>query len=306
MYHLIGHTWRAGSRFAWLTALLLIVSMIGCGAAESGSSKNNARPTTVALPQSTQSTQSTQTQSESRQSPGSSTSHQRKIVYNSSVEVTVETFDGVETKVAEMIRSHDGFVASANLSRLQGSSRLGIWGLRVPVDNYAKLMDAASDLGVLASRVEKADDVTAEYYDLEARLKNKKQLESRIISLLASSTDTLKQIIEVEQELARVREEIEKLQGQLRYLSDVSQLATITLTVREVNQPVVSQQSPFTERLGNAWNAAYGQLISTLTESTLFLVRNLFRMLGFLAAAFFVIFLFRKQPMRRVGIRERA
>src|SRR5205823_10851551 len=73
-------------------------------------------------------------------------------------------------------------------------------------------------IGKLESVNVSAEDVGEEYVDVAARMANARRLESRLIDLLAARTGKLKDVLDVEQELARVREEIERYEGRLRYL----------------------------------------------------------------------------------------
>ena len=139
--------------------------------------------------------------------------NKRKVVYNSNLSINVETFDGVDTLVNQLVEKYDGFIANANLDHLQGTRRSGHWQVRVPVENYRAFMSTIGNIGTVVKRNEDALDVTADFYDLEARIKNKKRLEERIVELLAEAKGNLARLIEVEQELARVREEIERMQG---------------------------------------------------------------------------------------------
>ena len=88
--------------------------------------------------------------------------------------------------------------------------------MRVPVAQFDSFLDAVSKLGVAENRKQTAQDVTEEYVDLEAQITNKKRLEERIVALLKDSTGKIKDVIEVERELARVRGEIEQMEGRLR------------------------------------------------------------------------------------------
>ena len=77
-----------------------------------------------------------------------------------------------------------------------------------------------------------AQDVTAEWVDVEARLANHRRSEARLQALLAENTATLADVLQVERELARVRGEIESYEGRMRVLSDQVGLATLHLDVR--------------------------------------------------------------------------
>ena len=180
---------------------------------------------------------------------GEKVSANRKIIYTASMEVVVEQFDGVESKLSALVKKHGGFIASTNLGRLSGEQRSGSWTIRIPVDYYHEFLSAAGDIGVPASRIENASDVTEEFVDVEARIKNKRKLEARILELLDRREDKIQHVIEVERELARVREEIERMEGRMRYLRDKTSLTTITITVREQRDYVPEQAPTFQNKL---------------------------------------------------------
>ena len=104
------------------------------------------------------------------------------------------------------------------------TGRLRMFNLSVLVTD--PFLQAVSRLGVPESRHQTAQDVTEEFVDLEARISNKKRLEKRIVELLSSSSGKIKDVIEVERELARVRGEIEQSEGRLRYLTDRTEFTT--------------------------------------------------------------------------------
>jgi len=103
----------------------------------------------------------------------------------------------------------------------------------VPYNNF----DAAfSEIKKVATQVvseaSNAQDITAEYIDLEARLKNTQAEESSFVALLNRS-GKIEEILAVTSEVARVRGEIEQLQGQIRYLNSQTDMSTITANLTE-------------------------------------------------------------------------
>ena len=221
-------------------------------------------------------------------------SGKRKIIYTASMEVVVEQFDGVESKLNELVKKYGGFVASANLGRMSGERRSGSWTIRIPVKNYQEFLSATGDIGVPASRNEKASDVTEEFVDIEARIKNKKRLEARVLELLDRPEDKIQHVIEVEKELARVREEIERMEGRMRYLADKTSLTTITITIREERDYVPEQAPTFTSRIGNAWSASLIQCKRIFEDVVVLLVRNAIGFIVFLLACILLIPVFRR------------
>ena len=80
--------------------------------------------------------------------------------------------------------------------------------------------------------------MSEEYFDLDARQAAKKVEETRLLKHLADSTGKLDEILAVERELSRVRSEIERMQGRLRALSNLTTLATVTINVSEIKDYV--------------------------------------------------------------------
>jgi hypothetical protein len=158
----------------------------------------------------------------------------RKIIYNGQVELVVEDFTGVPELVVELVKKHDAYVASSNLHGTSGSNRRACWTIRVPVERYEEFMGAAKGLGEVKSVGTTSSDVSEEYYDVEARIRNKTKEEQRLLVLLEERPGKLEDVIAIERELSRVREELERMQGRMRVLTDLTSLTTVTLTIEEI------------------------------------------------------------------------
>ena len=94
-------------------------------------------------------------------------------------------------------------------------------------------MSAVVRLGEVRHNHVGSQDVTEEYFDLEARIRNKREEEKRLLKHLADSTGKLEDILAVEKELSRVRGEAEQMEGRLRYLADRADLTTVTIEANE-------------------------------------------------------------------------
>lgn len=178
---------------------------------------------------------------------------ERKVIYNASIDLVVKDFAPLESEIPKLVKQAGGFLADVSINRTQGRQRSGTWQARIPVDEFEQFLDDVSGLGVPENRRQTAQDVTEEFVDLEARIANQKRLEERIVELLDSSSDEIKDVIEVERELGRVRGEIEQMQGRLRYLTNRTDLTTITITAREERDYVPPAAPSFTGRVGDAW-----------------------------------------------------
>ncbi len=112
----------------------------------------------------------------------------RKIIYTSSIGLVVEDYQTFEAELPKLVNQHGGFVASSDTDRRYQNNQSGRWVVRIPVDQYNNFLSGVNALGFAESRSEVAQDVTEEYVDVEARIENKKRLESRILTMLATIT----------------------------------------------------------------------------------------------------------------------
>jgi len=177
----------------------------------------------------------------------------RKISYKASINLVVKDFSQAESRLRELVEKHGGFLADARIDRRQGSRLSGNWQARIPVDQFPEFCEAITDLGVAEQQQQTAQDVTEEFVDLEARIANKQRLEERIVDLLEDASGSIKTIIEVERELARVRQEIERMEGRLRYLTNHTELTTVTISIREKQDYVPPKAPTYSDRVSTAW-----------------------------------------------------
>ena len=203
----------------WTICLFCCWFAAGCGAAEQPT--GSASPPVLASPNLASGEQATATA--------------RKIVFTAQVDVLVEDMAQAQQRLNDLIakvQQAGGYVSHQEVSGTAGSRRHGTWTVRVPQTRFDQVMADLEQLGELQRSSRDAQDVTEAYTDLEARLKNKQSSEQRLLSHL-EKTGELKDTLEVERELSRVRGEVEQLQGQLNLLKNKTDLATIILTIQE-------------------------------------------------------------------------
>lgn len=197
----------------------------------------------------------------------------RKIIYTADVELVVEDFSGVPAEVEALANKFDGYVKNSSMTGTTGAQRSGRWTIRVPVDRYEPFLDAVLALGELRRRSSDAQDVTEEYYDVQARMRNKEKQEERLLEHLEMSTGTLEDILAVEQHLARVREEIDRLKGRMRVLEELTSMTTVELHVQEIRDYVPEAAAGFGTRAQRAFADSYDSLRTAGENTALFFVR---------------------------------
>ena len=188
----------------------------------------------------------------------------RRIIYTATVDLVTENLNSLEPKLLEMVKAAGGFVAETNQTGASGGQRSATWRVRVPVDEYDGFLQKARTLGEVQSVAVNSQDVTEEFVDVSARVAAKKVQEQRLIDLIKNATSQLDEVLKVESELARVRGEIERMEGRIRFLKDQTELTTITITVKEVKDYQPPEAPTFSTKIRRAWQ---GSLL-TLSHNT--------------------------------------
>lgn len=150
--------------------------------------------------------------------------------------------DSLETgigRIRDMARRTGAVIANTSLEGGKEQTRAASLELRIPSDRFDEAVNGLSPIGKLESVNVSVEDVGEEFVDMQARMVNARRLEQRLIELLANRTGKLTDVLKVEGELARVREEIERYEGRLRYLHSRASVSTLTIAVHE-SYPIVA------------------------------------------------------------------
>lgn len=180
----------------------------------------------------------------------------RRIIFDADIRLVVKKVADAENEINKYLKQVDGYIAEASVDRTQGEELTGHWKVRVPVNKFDSFLDEVAKLGVAENRRQTAQDVTEEYVDLEAQITNKKRLEERIVALLKDATGKIKDVLEVENQLSRVRGEIEQLEGRFRYLTNRTDFTTVSIIAREEENYVPPAAPTFTNRIARAWTGS--------------------------------------------------
>lgn len=180
----------------------------------------------------------------------------RKIIYSGELRLAVKSLDETEREVKQLLAAAEGQIAEFREERTAGDRRAGRWKVRVSPSKFNDFVEQVAALGVPELREVQTSDVTEEYIDIEARLKNKRQLETRILKLLEEKTGEIKDVVTVENELARIREEIERIEGRLRYLTNQVDLSTVSIFAFERVEYTPPTAPTFGERIATTFSTS--------------------------------------------------
>jgi hypothetical protein len=157
----------------------------------------------------------------------------RKLVRNATVELEIVAFDDAVQKITAFANEERGYVATTNSQKQANGKLRGQVIVKVLPENLDRFLQKIRGLGELKNQTLGTEDVTKAYFDTDARLKNARVMEERLIEMLKTKTGKVSDLLQVEKELSRVREDIEKMQGELKYLDSQVQFATVTISLAE-------------------------------------------------------------------------
>jgi hypothetical protein len=151
----------------------------------------------------------------------------RQIISQGSMSVHVQDASATSARVRAIAEGAGGFVEQLSSYGVDEFKETTM-SVRVPQDEFFSVFEQIKALGKVQSENAGSEDVTERFIDLEARLKSAQREEASLLSLLDRATQ-VSEILTIERELARVRTELEQVQGQLNFLERRVDLATITV-----------------------------------------------------------------------------
>lgn len=182
--------------------------------------------------------------------------------------IEVEKVDPAVLKIRQLAAQVGGYIANSSMSGGRDQIRQATLELKIPAPRYEEAVTSLSTIGKVETVSSNAQDVGEEFVDVTARVNNARRLEERLISLLANRTGKLDEVLRVERELARVREEIERYEGRLRFLTTRVATSTLTITVHEP-APILGNnpgENPIAAALRRAWRNFIALLAGTIAS----------------------------------------
>lgn len=171
--------------------------------------------------------------------------------------------------------------------------------LRIPIANLAAAMKDLRGLGRVAGESESGEDVTQQHADLDQRLKTARDTEDRFRTILQQRTGSVSDVLQVEEEIARVRGDIESMEAEQTNLEHRVDFASIDLSVTENYGPISgSGSAPLSVRVSNAFVAGYRNAAGTVVGIFLFLIAYGLTILIWIAILGVPLYLLRRRYRR--------
>lgn len=152
---------------------------------------------------------------------------ERLIIKTGTFSLVVGDVREAVRKITEYVSRQNGFVVNSSVTKEDLAPSASIT-VRIPVRYFEAGVGAIRALGEVVSEEVQGQDVTEEFVDLEARLKNLRATESALLAIMQRA-GKIPDVLAVQRELMTVRGQIEQIQGRMKYLRESAAYATVTV-----------------------------------------------------------------------------
>jgi hypothetical protein len=160
----------------------------------------------------------------------------RKIIYTGSIRMQVDSLSLSMAQVTELVNRAGGFISSQHVTNDHYEKEAKLI-LRLPVEGFQPAMNSVTELAKFVnSQNLDSRDVSAQWIDLESRLKTKRDVRDRYIEVLRKRAVKVEDILAAEEKIRVITEEIEAKEGRLRYLRDQVSMSTLELTMYQTQE----------------------------------------------------------------------
>jgi PKD repeat protein len=156
----------------------------------------------------------------------------RMIIRTANMQLVVDDVRDTIDKITQLAQDREGYVVNSS-SWKEGERVVGQITIRVPSADFNYAMGVLRSLAVeVNSETTSAQDVTEEYVDLEATLRNLEATETQLLKLMEKAV-AVEDILDVQRELSRVQQDIERTKGRMQYLERTSSMSLIQVTLEQ-------------------------------------------------------------------------
>src|SRR5208282_5184220 len=175
------------------------------------------------------------------------------IVRRASLALLTKEFDAARAALENLVKAHHGYFGELNVQTPASAGRSLGATVRVPAAQLDAVLVELRKLGRVEQENQSADDVTRQFADLTARLGNARETEKRLVEILRERTGRVSDVLEVEQQIARTRQQIEQMDAERKTMENQVQYASVDLRITEEYKQSLETPAPsLGTRINNA------------------------------------------------------
>jgi hypothetical protein len=189
-----------------------------------------------------------------------------------SLTIVVKDFAAARASLDSILLRHRGYAAQLTAATQENAPRSLQASLRIPAPELAAALAELKTLGRVQNESQSGEEVTQQHTDLVARLQNSRETEERLRAILEQRTGKIEDVLQVEEEIARVRGEIEQMEAEQQALEHRVEFASVDLQLTEEYKAELNSPSGSVwNRLRNAFVAGLRNAAETILGIVLFL-----------------------------------
>jgi len=175
------------------------------------------------------------------------------IVRRASLAVLTKEFDAARSALENLVKAHQGYFGELNVATPASAGRSLAATVRVPAVQLDAVLVELRKLGRVEQENQSADDVTREFADLTARLANARETEKRLVEILRERTGKVSDVLQVEQQISRTRQQIEQMDAERKTMENQVRYASVDLRITEEYKQSLETPAPsLGTRINNA------------------------------------------------------
>ena len=183
----------------------------------------------------------------------------RKLIYTAEVSIETEQYETDYSAIVQSVRAAGGYVSNEEArgavpQRYGDVGRNSYLEARIPTDQFEEFMQALNEVGRITSKSMSVDDVTDEYYDVEARIEMLEKRFAKMEEYMERATE-MSDIIQLENEMSQILYELDVLKGSKRHIDNRIEYSTVRIELREVvkAEAVTVSEGNLGSRAGDAF-----------------------------------------------------
>ncbi|MFJ5713478.1 DUF4349 domain-containing protein [Neobacillus sp. NPDC093127] len=229
---------------------------------------------------------------------GKITVSNKMVIYQADLQLRVKKFNQTVRNLEDSALKYGGYIAESNVTKEGKEQVSGSIKIRIPQKHFQDFLhEAEGKAAEVLQRTITGQDVTEEYVDLESRLKSKRVVEERLLTFMKGAAKT-EDLLKISADLAAVQEEIETIEGKMKFLENQTSLSTVNITLYEnkVVVPNIEKDKLNTwEKTKKQFMKSTNMLLAGLSGLVVFLLGNLPILLIMAIICFLVILLYKKR-----------
>lgn len=163
-------------------------------------------------------------------------SDKSKVIKTAEVELETKNYTKAIDGILSSVKEKGGYIQSSkSYGSADDNTRGAYYVIRMPKDYFDEFLSNVGNLGKIISSSTAGENISTQYYDTEAHLKALQVQEQRLLELLKKS-GSLKDILDIENQLSNVRYQIESMTSSLKNWDNQVDYTTININIREVKE----------------------------------------------------------------------